>query len=77
MSRVETMTAERWRVTVMKDDEVTHETLFSGHGPARAYYDHLNISGSTKVLAVRRADSSRFETEVAQVMPSTELWRLS
>lgn len=77
MSRVETMAAERWRVTVMTGDRVTHEAMFDDDGSARAYYRHVDIGGSTKVLARRGAGESRFETVISQFMPTVDLWRLS
>ena len=72
MSRVETIAAERWRVTVMHGDDVTHESLLYTAASAEYYYAHINISGSTKVLAYRAAGESRFETVRAKFMPTLE-----
>lgn len=44
MSRVESMAAERWRVTVMQDDRVTHESLFDDGDSSRHYYRHVDFS---------------------------------
>lgn len=63
MPRLETLTHECWRVHGWARSAVapTHRSSFAGdERRARNYYDALDLPG--KVLQVRRAGSSRYET---------------
>jgi len=71
MSRSDTIQQSKWRVSVVKTDgTVSHESLFADLTSADAYYQSIEIEGSTKKLAVREAGKHRFEVLKSLYMTS-------